>query len=220
MITRGGLKRGETVLIHGGSSGIGTMATMLARSWGAVPIVTAGSAEKCAACLGIGAEHAINYKEQDFVVEVKSLTEGKGADLVLDIVGGSYLDRNLSALAVEGRLVIVSTQAGRTAQLDIGKLMIKRLRVIGSTMRARSATAKGEVAEALKRDIWPMLPAKSPIKPIIDSTFPLLDAASAHRRMAEGTHIGKIVLVTGVVVGDSATGSGGGGRGVWRLDCA
>ena len=199
LITRGGLKHGETVLIHGGSSGIGTMAIMLARSWGAVPVATAGSAAKCAACLSLGAEHAINYREQDFTAEIKKFTGGKGVDLILDIVGGSYLDRNLSALAVEGRLVIVATQGGRTAQLDIGKLMIKRLRVIGSTMRARSAAAKGEVAEALKRDIWPLLPGKTQIRPIIDSTFPLRQAAAAHRRMEEGTHIGKIVLVAGAV---------------------
>ncbi len=197
LITRGGLKRGETVLIHGGSSGIGTMAVMLARSWGAVPVVTAGSAAKCTACLNLGAEHAINYREQNFTEETKKFTGGKGADLVLDMVGGSYLDGNLSALAVEGRLVIVATQGGRVAQLDIRKLMIKRLRVIGSTMRARSAAAKGEVAEALKRDIWPLLPGKTQIRPIIDSTFPLRQAAASHRRMEEGTHIGKIVLVAG-----------------------
>jgi putative PIG3 family NAD(P)H quinone oxidoreductase len=197
LITRGGLRRGETVLIHGGSSGIGTMAIMVARSWGAVPIITAGTQAKCAACLNVGAVHAINYREQDFVSEIKTFTNGNGADLVLDLVGGSYLDRNLSALALEGRLVIVATQGGRTAELDIGKLMIKRLRVIGSTMRARSPAAKGEVAQALKRDIWPLLPGKAQIRPIIDSTFPLREASAAHRRMEEGTHIGKIVLVTG-----------------------
>jgi NADPH:quinone reductase len=195
VITRGALKEGDTILIHGGSSGIGTMAIMLALAKRAHPMATAGSEEKCVSCLQLGAEHAINYKALDFVAEIQKLTHGRGVDLVLDMVGGSYLERNLDVLAAEGRLVIVATQGGRTATLDIGKLMMKRLRVIGSTMRARPSEAKGEVAAALFSDIWPLLPAKDPIRPLIDSTFPLEDARLAHERMESGENIGKIVLL-------------------------
>ncbi len=197
VVTRGGLRAGETILIHGGSSGIGTMAIMLARAKVRTRIATAGTAEKCVACLQLGAEHAINYKEQDFVAEVQKLTQSRGVNLILDMVGGSYLDRNLDALAVEGRLVIVATQGGRTAKLDIGKLLLKRLRVMGSTMRARPSEAKGKVAAALFADIWPLLPAKDHIRPIVDSTFPLAEAWRAHERMESGTHVGKVVLVAG-----------------------
>lgn len=196
LITRAGLKQGETVLVHGGSSGIGTMAIMLARAWGAVVIATAGSAVKCEACLNLGAQYAIPYKESDFVTEVKRITGGKGADVIVDLVGGSYLERNLDALATEGRLSIVATQGGRTGTLDIAKLMQKRGRVIGSTMRARSSSQKGEIAERLLREVWPLLPLKDPIRPVIDATFPLRDARSAHERLESGEHIGKIVLVT------------------------
>jgi putative PIG3 family NAD(P)H quinone oxidoreductase len=196
LITRGGLSSGETILIHGGSSGIGTMAIMLARAREAHPIATAGTAEKCVACLQLGAEQAINYHEVDFVAEVQKLTQGRGVNLILDMVGGSYLDRNLDALAVEGRLVIVSTQGGRTAPLDIGKVLLKRLRVMGSTMRARPSEAKGQVAAALFADIWPLLAAKNHIRPVIDATFPLAEARFAHERMESGVNIGKIVLLT------------------------
>jgi NADPH2:quinone reductase len=158
-------------------------------------VTTAGSADKCVACLQLGAEHAINYKEQDFVAEVQKITHGQGVPLILDMVGGSYLDRNLDALAVEGRMVIVATQGGRSATLDIGKLLMKRLRVMGSTMRARPAEAKGQVASALFTDIWPLLPAKNHIRPVIDSTFPLSQASLAHQRMESGANIGKVVLV-------------------------
>lgn len=194
LVTRAGMKRGETVLIHGGTSGIGSMAIMLARAWGAVPIATAGTLPKCEACLHFGAAHAINYKQSDFVAEVNRLTAGRGVDIVLDMVGGAYLDRNLDALASEGRLAIVATQGGRTGQLEIHKLMSKRARVLGSTMRARTPAEKGRVAERLAQDIWPLLPAKDLIRPIIDSTFPLRDARLAHHRMESGEHIGKIVL--------------------------
>jgi putative PIG3 family NAD(P)H quinone oxidoreductase len=195
VVTRSGLRAGETILIHGGSSGVGTTAIMLARAIGAHPIATAGSAEKCVACLQVGAEQAINYKEVDFVEEVHRFTQGRGVDLILDMVGGSYLDRNLDALAPEGRLAIVSTQGGRSAPLDIGKLMLKRLRISGSTMRARPSAAKGEVARALLRNVWPLLPAKDHIRPVIDATFPLKEARLAHERMEGGAHIGKIVLI-------------------------
>jgi NADPH:quinone reductase len=188
LVTRGNLKNGETVLIHGGTSGIGSMAIMLARALGATPIATAGTDEKCEACLRLGAAQAINYKSSDFVAA------SQGVNVILDLVGGPYLDRNLDALAPEGRLVIVSTQGGRTAPLDIGKLMTKRLRILASTMRVRTPEAKGEVAQALFKNIWPLLPGKTAIRPVIDSVFPLADARLAHQRFESGKHIGKIVL--------------------------
>jgi NADPH2:quinone reductase len=194
LITRAGLQRGETVLIHGGSSGIGTMAIMLALAWKTVPVVTAGSQKKCDACLAIGAAHAVNYKQGDFVAEVKQFTNGRGVDVILDMVGGPYLHRNLEALALEGRIVFVATQGGRSGQLDIHKLMMKRGRMLGSTMRARTPAQKGEVARRLREDVWPLLPAKDPIRPIVDRTFPLKDARLAHERLESGEHIGKIVL--------------------------
>jgi NADPH2:quinone reductase len=144
----------------------------------------------------LGAEHAINYTESDFVVEVKRFTRDRGVDVVLDLVGGPYLDRNLDALALEGRISVVAVQGGRTGHLDIGKLMHKRARVMGSTMRVRTPKQKGEVAGRLLREVWPLLPAKNPIRPLIDRIFPLTDARLAHQRLEEGEHIGKIVLVT------------------------
>jgi NADPH:quinone reductase len=188
LVTRAGLREGEAVLIHGGTSGIGSMAIMLARALGAIPIATAGTPEKCDACLRLGALRAINYNESDFVAA------SQGVNIILDLVGGPYLDRNLDALAPEGRLVIVSTQGGRTAPLDIGKLMSKRLRILASTMRARTPAAKGEVAQALLKNVWPLLPAKAAIRPIVDSIFPLAEARLAHERLESGNHIGKIVL--------------------------
>ena len=195
LITRASLQSGETALIHGGTSGIGSTAIMLCRARGAIAIATAGTADKCDACVRLGARYAINYKEQDFVAEIKRLTGDRGVDVIADLVGGSYLERNLDALALEGRLSIIATQGGRTAELNIAKLMIKRGRVIGSTMRARTPSQKGEVAKGLLRDIWPLLPRKEPIRAVVDSTFPLRDARLAHRRMEEGNHIGKIVLL-------------------------
>jgi NADPH:quinone reductase len=188
LVTRAALREGETVLIHGGTSGIGSMAIMLARALGAIPIATAGTNEKCDACLRLGALRAINYKESDFVAA------SQGVNVVFDLVGGPYLDRNLDALTPEGRLVIVSMQGGRTAPLDIGKLMSKRLRILASTMRARTPAAKGEVAQALLKNVWPLLPAKAAIRPIVDSIFPLAEARLAHERLESGNHIGKIVL--------------------------
>lgn len=195
LVTRAGLKRGETVLTHGGTSGIGSTAIMLSRAWGATPIATAGTQEKCEACLTFGAEHALNYHETDFVAEVKRITASRGVDVVLDMVGGGYLAKNVDALALEGRLAIVATQGGRTGQLEIGNLMTKRGKVMGSTLRARTPEEKGEIARRLLRDVWPMLPSKDVIRPIVDSTFPLVDARLAHERMESGKHIGKIVLV-------------------------
>ena len=197
LITRAALKSGETVLIHGGSSGIGTTAIMLSRAWGAIPFVTAGTDAKCAACVQLGSEYAINYKQFDFLAEIKRLTNGAGVSVVVDLVGAPYLAKNLDCLALEGRITVVSTQGGRTAELDMSKLMMKRARVMGSTMRVRTPEQKGEVARGLLRDVWPMLRAKNPIRPVIDSTFPLSDARLAHQRMETGEHIGKIVLTAG-----------------------
>jgi NADPH:quinone reductase len=195
LVTRAGLSRGDTILIHGGSSGIGTTAIMLSRAWGANPIVTAGTDEKCAACVSLGAEHAINYTQSDFVAETKRLTNGVGVNVVLDMVGGSYLQKNIEVLAPEGRVAIIATQGGRTGELDIGKLMQKLGRVMGSHMRARTPAQKGEVAQRLLHDVWPLLPARNPIRPVIDKVFPLAEARLAHERMESGMHIGKIVLV-------------------------
>jgi putative PIG3 family NAD(P)H quinone oxidoreductase len=196
LITRARLSRGETVLIHGGSSGIGTMAIMLSRAWGATSIITAGTDEKCTACISLGAQYAINYKHSDFVAEAKRVTGDAGVNVVLDLVGGPYLQKNLELLSLEGRITIVSTQGGRSGELDLGKLMSKRARVMGSTMRVRTPAQKGQIAQRLLRDVWPLLPAKKPIRPIIDSVFPLSDAKLAHERIESGAHIGKIVLTT------------------------
>lgn len=194
LITRAGLQSGERVLIHGGTSGIGSMAIMLSRAWRAAAIATAGTREKCDACLRLGAEYAINYKESDFVEEVEKITSGRGVDVILDLVGGAYLERNLAALALEGRVSIVATQGGRTAQLNLTTLMTKRARLLGSTMRSRTPAQKGEIAQRLLREVWPLLPAKNPIRPVIDRVFPLRDAKLAHERLESGQHIGKIVL--------------------------
>lgn len=196
LITRAALCKSETVLVHGGTSGIGSTAIMLSRAWHAIPIATARTQTKCAACIRLGAEHAINYSQSDFVSEVKRITDNRGVDVILDLVGGPYLERNLDALATEGRISIVSMQGGRNGQLDINKLLHKRARVMGSTMRSRTAEQKGEVAQRLLRDVWPLLGAKNPILPVIDQTFPLKEARLAHERMEQGDHVGKIVLVT------------------------
>lgn len=185
---------GETVLIHGGTSGIGSMAVMLCRAIGAIPIVTAGSQEKCAAALAFGARHAIDYKTSEFVGEVAVFTNGRGVDAVLDIVGGEYLARNLDALADEGKIGNLSAQSGPKSEIDMGKLLKKRVTIFGASMRVRSPALKGEIARDLQRHIWPLLPAKSPIQPIIDRVFRLEDAPAAHRRMESSAHIGKIVL--------------------------
>jgi putative PIG3 family NAD(P)H quinone oxidoreductase len=195
LITRAELKAEDTVLIHGGASGIGSMAIMLARAWDARVIATAGSDRKCTACLEMGAESAINYRSSDFLAEVKRLTQARGVNVVLDMVGAAYLERNLEALALEGRLAIVATQGGRAAELDLLQLMLKRARIIGSTMRARTPEQKGMVAQALLKNVWPLLPAKTTIRPIIDSTFPLQEAWRAHERLESGEHTGKIVLI-------------------------
>jgi NADPH:quinone reductase len=196
LITRAGLKRDETVLVHGGTSGIGTIAIMLARARGAGVLATAGSEEKRQACLRFGADYAINYKTQDFVEETQRWTDYRGVDVILDMVGGTYLERNLDCLAIDGRLAIIAIQGGARGSLDISKLMARRASVLGSTMRARTTKEKSAIAHGLLQEIWPLLPSKNVIWPVIDSTFPLREAARAHERMESGRHIGRIVLTT------------------------
>lgn len=192
LFTRGRLAKGETVLIHGGSSGIGTTAIQLAHAIGARIFATAGSKEKCAACEKLGAARAFNYREQDFLEEVKRETNGRGVDVVLDIVGGAYFAKNLDALATEGRLIIIATQQGAKAELPIFKMMLKRLTIAGSTLRARTVAEKGVIAQALREKAWPLIEAGA--KPRIYATFPLAQAAEAHKLMESSAHIGKIVL--------------------------
>ncbi len=190
----GRLTAGERVLIHGGSSGIGTTAIQLAREFGAEVLTTVGSAEKARACEGLGAAHAINYREQDFVAEVQRLTEGRGVDVVLDMVGGSYLHRNLAVLAMDGREVIVAVQGGtRDPDFDMRVVMMKRLTVTGSTMRPRSTAEKGAIADALRARVWPALDAGR-CAPVIHGVFAMDQVAEAHRLMESSAHIGKIVL--------------------------
>lgn len=197
LFTRARLCAGESVLIHGGSSGIGTTAIMLAKAFGAGFIAaTAGNAAKCDACLALGADLAVDYKASDFVAEVLRETQGRGVDVVLDIVGGDYIARDLEALAFDGRIVCIATPAGRTAKVNLGKLMQRRAAVMGSALRARSVEQKAAIAAQLRERVWPLLPSRDPIRPVNDSVFPLHDAAQAHRRMEESAHVGKIVLVT------------------------
>ncbi len=193
---RGALKSGETILIHGGSSGIGTTAIMLAKAFGAKVIVTAGSPQKCAACKKLGADFAIDYKTQDFVAATKEATAGRGADLILDMVGGDYAERNHDAAAVEGRIVQIATQQGFKVTINLLKIMQKRLTHTGSTLRPRPVADKAMIARELAEKAWPLL-AAGKIKPVIDSTFPLRDASKAHARMESGAHVGKIVLEVG-----------------------
>ena len=191
---RGGLKAGETLLVHGGSSGIGTVAIQLAKAFGARVITTAGSPEKCAACRRLGADIAVNYRTEDFVAATKSATGGKGADLILDMVGGDYIERNYEAAAVDGRVVQIALQDSPKATVDFRRLMLKRLTHTGSTLRARSVSDKGAIARAVEQQALPLVAANK-VRPLIDSTFPLAQASAAHARMEASTHIGKIVLV-------------------------
>jgi NADPH2:quinone reductase len=190
---RGRLAARETLLVHGGSSGIGTTAIQLAAAFGARVITTAGTAEKCEACRKLGADVAINYKTEDFVAVTKQATGDRGADLVLDIVGGDYIDRNYEAAAVEGRIVQIAFQSSSRATVDFRRLMFKRLTHTGSTLRARSVADKGAIARAVEAKVLPLI-AAGRVKPVIDSTFPLREAAAAHARMESSQHIGKIVL--------------------------
>ena len=190
---RGGLKPGETILIHGGSSGIGTMAIQLAKAFGSKVIVTVGSKEKADACLKLGADHAINYKTDDFVAAAKSMTSGSGPNVILDMVGGEYIDRNYDAAATDGRIVQIATLGGAKATVNIAKLMVKRLHHTGSTLRPRSNADKAAMVAAIEAKVMPLL-REGRVKPLMDSTFPLERAADAHRRMETSEHIGKIVL--------------------------
>ncbi len=190
---RAHLKPGETLLVHGGSSGIGTTAIQLASKLGARVIVTAGSADKCKVCESLGAGRAVNYKEEDFVEAAKAFTDGRGVDVVLDMVGGDYLPRNIKAMATDGRHVSIAFLAGSTAEVNFMPVMLKRLTLTGATLRPQSVERKGEIAQALKRHAWPLI-ANGEIKPVIHATFPLAEAAAAHRLMESSAHIGKIVL--------------------------
>ncbi len=188
------LARGETALVHGGSSGIGVTAIQIARARGARVIVTAGSREKCDACVRLGADAAINYRETDFVAAVREWTAGRGVDAVLDMVGGPYLARNLQVLARDGRLSIIAVSGGKVAErVDLLPVLQNRLHVMGSTLRPRTPAEKAEIGADLEREVWPLI-AQGRIKPVIDAAFPLEQAAAAHGRLEAGAHVGKIVL--------------------------
>jgi len=190
---RGRLAAGESLLVHGGSSGIGTTAIQLARARGARVFATAGSADKCAACERLGAEKCVNYRDGDFVAVIKPLTGNRGVDVVLDMVGADYFGRNLDVLAVEGRLVEIATLSGVKGEINIQTVMQRRLTITGSTLRARAVAEKGAIAAAVRREVWPLLESGA-VKPIVFRTFPLRQAADAHRLMESSAHIGKIVL--------------------------
>jgi putative PIG3 family NAD(P)H quinone oxidoreductase len=194
---RGRLQRGESILIHGGSSGIGTTAIQLARAFGARVFATAGTAEKCAACEALGAERAINYRDADFVTEIREATGGRGVNVILDMVGGDYLQRNIDSLAMEGRLVHIAHLGGAMAHINLTPLLRQRLTITGSTLRARTVPEKGAIARAVREHVWPLL-GSGDVRVIVHATFPLGDAAEAHRVMESSTHIGKLVLTTGV----------------------
>lgn len=197
VVTRGRLAKGERFLVHGGSSGIGSTAIQLARQLGAEVFATAGSAKKCAFCRTLGADHAIDYKAQDFVAEIKTITAKKGVDVILDMVGGAYLSRNISILATEGRLVQIAFLGGPVSEaVDFLPVMMRRLTLTGSTLRARSVAMKAEVAQGLREQVWPMLDAGE-VKPIIHATYPMAEARQAHEAMEASNHLGKILLTTG-----------------------
>ncbi len=190
---RGRLQAGEVLLVQGGSSGIGVAAIQMARARGATVIATAGSAGKCAACLELGAHHAVNYREQDFAAEVLRITEGRGADVVLDMVAGDYVARELKCLAEDGRLVIIAVQGGTQASIDAGAVLRRRLTITGSTLRPRPLAFKAQIAAALRREVWPLLEAGR-LRPVVHATFAAADAARAHALMESSQHVGKIVL--------------------------
>jgi NADPH:quinone reductase len=193
VIDRGRLQKGETLLIQGGTSGIGVTAIQLGKALGATVIATAGSDDKCKACLDLGADYAINYKTQDFVEEVKTITAGKGVDVILDMVAGSYVEREVNCMAEDGRLVIIAVQGGTKANANAGLILRKRLTITGSTLRPRPVAFKADIAASLKARVWPML-AQQIIKPVIYQTFSAAQAAESHRLMESNQHIGKLVL--------------------------
>ncbi len=190
---RGGLRPGEWLLVHGGTSGIGTTAIQLAKAFGALVAATAGSDEKCRAMERLGADLVVNYRKADFVEAVQEATGGVGADVILDMVGGDYVERNLDAAAAEGRIVQISTLAGAVTKVDLRKIMAKRLTLTGSTLRPRPVAFKAELARSIEEAVWPLI-AQGRYKPVIDRLFPLEEAAEAHQRMEAGDHIGKIIL--------------------------
>ena len=190
---RGRLQKGETLLVQGGTSGIGVTAIQLGKAMGATVIVTAGSDEKCAACLALGADHAVNYNTEDFVEAVKRITDGAGVDVILDMVAGDYVARELACLAEDGRLVIIAVQGGVKSEINAGQVLRRRLTVTGSTLRPRPVAFKAASAQSLLQRVWPLL-EKGTVKPVIHSSFPAADAAAAHTLMEAGRHVGKIVL--------------------------
>ena len=193
VFVRGWARDGETILVHGGTSGIGTMACLLGKLFGMTVIVTCGDAAKCAAALRIGADHAIDYKTQDFVAEVARITGGKGVDLVLDMVAGDYVARNLDCLAQDGRHVTIAVQGGVMAQVNMAQVMVRRLTLTGSTLRPRSREFKALLTRDIAENAWPLV-AQGRLRPVMDQTFPLAEAGAAHARMEAGGHVGKIVL--------------------------
>lgn len=195
LFERGKLRAGERLLVHGGSSGIGTMAIQVANALGVRVFATAGSKEKCQACVNLGAEISWNYHNEDFVQGVKSITNNEGVDVILDMVGGSYIQRNISCLRTEGRLVQIAFLEGHKTEFNFLPIMLKRLTITGSTLRPQSIESKGQIAAVLEKEIWPLLSSRT-VCPIIDSTFCLKDASRAHKKMESGTHIGKIMLTT------------------------
>jgi len=190
---RGQLKSGETLLVHGGSSGIGTTSIQLGKAFGATVYTTAGNQEKCEYCKNLGADAAINYNENDFEAEIKSLTENRGVDVILDMVGGPYFPKNIRILAVQGRLLQIALMQGYKAEVDFRPLLMKRVTLTGSTLRPRSVKEKAEISQALRKEVWPLLDSGT-IRPIIHQTFPLEKAAEAHQLMESSNHIGKILL--------------------------
>jgi NADPH:quinone reductase len=195
VIERAGLKAGETLLIHGGSSGIGTTAIVLGKAFGARVFVTAGNARKCAACIDLGADRAINYRDEDFVKMVLEATGQRGVDVILDMVGGEYMPRNISAAATDGRIALIATLGGTHANVDLRTVLVKRLTLAGSTLRPQSVERKGRLAEALRANVWPLFGGGKLRKPPIHARFPLTSAGEAHALMESGEHIGKILLI-------------------------
>lgn len=194
VFTRARLRHGETLLVHGGTSGIGSMAIAFGRAFGAHVFATAGSPEKCAACLRLGAQAAIDYRKIDFAKECMRLTEGRGVDVVLDIVGGDYIERDIEALAAEGRIACIATMRGNEAKINLAKMLMRRATLYTSSLRSRSAEQKAAIARELGEHVWPLLPKRDPIAPVVDSVYPFEKAADAHARLESSAHIGKIIL--------------------------